>query len=317
MITWVVPIASDVYRWIKQRWVVLVTIGCIGIWAIVVSWPDQGRLTLVFCDAGQGDEILIQKGFHQILVDGSRPGQALSCLERHLPLGDRTLDVIVVSHPQLDHYGGLTDVLERYQVNNFVYNGYSSNSRDWKSLSAKVYQSKIDPKIVSSGDELRMDGVVLRVLWPPNSPEDGDHLQEDQLPNSVLGIADYAGNLNEVALVLVLRYGEFVTLLTSDIGQDQEAELLAGRGGNHLERASVLKVAHHGSRYSSSTPFLEAVSPRLAVIEVGKNSYGHPSPETIHRLQAVGARVLRTDTDGDVVVNTDGRRWRVKEETEK
>jgi competence protein ComEC len=109
------------------------------------------------------------------------------------------------------------------------------------------------------------------------------------------------------------NYGDFRALFTSDIGGEEEKEIIRLSGYQvNLSSIDVLKVAHHGSKYSSSSDFLKAVRPALAVIEVGKNSYGHPTAETLGRLKEVGAKVMRTDQDGDVVVETDGKGWRIR-----
>jgi competence protein ComEC len=109
------------------------------------------------------------------------------------------------------------------------------------------------------------------------------------------------------------NYGDFDALFTGDIGEEEENLIRPGLEQSKARPFDVLKVAHHGSKYSSSLDFLKAVKPALAVIEVGKNSYGHPTAEAIDRLKAVGAKVFRTDQDGEVMVETDGKRWRVTE----
>jgi len=115
-----------------------------------------------------------------------------------------------------------------------------------------------------------------------------------------------------------LNYGDFKASFTGDIGEEEEGEIVKRLQVKRLERLErsekidVLKVAHHGSKYSSSLDFLKTVRPTLAVIEVGKNSYGHPTAEALERLREVGAAVMRTDQDGDVVVTTNGDKWEVK-----
>lgn len=300
----------DLYRWVSRWWVFTSVVASIAVWTVILIWPTQKELTIIFCRAGQGDEILIQRGFEQILIDGSRPGQALGCLERYIPFVDRTIDVVVVTHPQLDHYGGLTDVLKRYRLKYFIYNGYSSQSKEWAQLSAFVRSNKTTELEFSLGDELRIGEVVIKTVWP-NRREGSKEPQNSQ--GEVLGIAHPSGrDPNEFALVFALHYNAFDALFTSDIGSEQEQLLLAGHNDEALTGVDVLKVAHHGSKFSSSTGFLGSVHPKIAVIEVGKNSYGHPSPQTIARLKDIGASVFRTDVDGDVVVTTNGDRWSFK-----
>ena len=125
----------------------------------------------------------------------------------------------------------------------------------------------------------------------------------------ILGVAS-SRDLNFDALVLKLAYGNFSTLFTGDISSEEENRLINNQP-SAINNLSILKVAHHGSKTSSSSEFLQAVRPALAVVEVGKNSYGHPAAEVLERLNSVGAKILRTDRDGDVVAETDGKKWRI------
>lgn len=299
------PILTDTSFWFLKNRRRLILMLALAVWGMVLVWPS-GRLRVVFCDAGQGDETLIQRGFTQILIDGSRPGKALKCLQKHAPFFDRKLEMVILSHPQLDHFGGLVDVMKRYDVRSFVYNGWAGDSQAWEELSKAVLAERAKIEVVSKGDEVRIGKLRFKVLWPRSAgwPERGD---------KVLGVRS-PGELNSGSLVMALSYGEFDVLFTGDIGEREEAEI--GEFGEFGEfrdqKIDVLKVPHHGSKNSSSASFLNAVRPALAVIEVGKNSYGHPTQEAIDRLKAVGAKVFRTDQDGDVVVTTNGDRWEVK-----
>lgn len=312
-------------------------------WLSVLSFPDN-KVKIVYCNAGQGDETLIQRGFIQILIDGSRPGRGLDCLRKHVPFFDRQIEMVVVSHPQLDHFGGLTDVFKRYKVMSFVYNGLRGDSSEWKEFSKAVLEEGPEIESVAAGDEIEVGGMKLKVVWPNKSvissqfsvlgskligsqfagPELANRKPADQnlttdnrkpITDSILGVSSQ-GELNSGALVMDFNFGDFDALFTGDIGEEEEREMikrLKVEKVRRLENIDILKVAHHGSKYSSSLDFLEAVKPALAVIEVGKNSYGHPTAEALARLKEVGARVLRTDRDGEVVINTDGKIWRVME----
>lgn len=297
--------------WFSKHWVKVSIIAALGVWSAILAWPTNS-VQIIFCNAGQGDETLIQHGFYQILLDSSRPGRALDCLSRHAPFFDRTIEMMVITHPQLDHFGGAEQVLERYTVMRYVYNGFGSDSPEWMRLSEKLREKNVPVSVVSAGDEIRMGNVVFRVLWP--NVEGGKNNF-----STVLGIKSFR-NPNMDGIVLAMSYGNFRALFTSDIGEEEEKEIINGYNGfNHFDHSDhfdlssfdVLKVAHHGSKTSSSTIFLEAVRPALAVIEVGKNSYGHPTKEAMDRLKAVGAHVMRTDQDGDVVVETDGKKWTI------
>lgn len=301
------PILADLLLYLKRYWVGVTAVAAVGIWGAILTWPRRG-VVVIFCDAGQGDEILIQKGFTQILIDGSRPGKSLDCLFRHLPAGDRSIEMMVTTHPEIDHYGGLTNVLLSFNVISFVYNGQAGKGEEWARFSRQVIAEGAKIEAVREGDRLRTGELELAVLWPPRDTASG---------SSVLGVLGVQSHrpANENSLVLWLRYGDFDALLTGDIGQETET-VLATKGstlkGGTFSDLEVLKVAHHGSKFSSSEPFLRVLNPTYAVIEVGRNSYGHPAVEVLERLKAVGARIFRTDQDGDVVVRTDGKKWKVK-----
>lgn len=319
------PIITDLFRLIGKHWHKLALVAALGIWGAVLAFPRQtwlsprsgGKIEIIFCNSGQGDETLIQQGFRQILIDGSRPGRALECLSRHLPFFDRTIDVVAVTHPELDHFGGINDVVDRYQVMSFVYNGVAGKSDSWAQLSKLIADKKIPISVLSAGDEIRAGEMRLKVLWPEKTMddrtwkvglEDGkSKIERSGLsPSNVLGVAS-SRPPNQDGLVMVMTYGNFKALFTADIGEEEEKEIIRLTG----QQVNILKVPHHGSKFSSSSEFLEAVRPALAVIEVGKNSYGHPAAEVIKRLEAVGAKVMRTDQGEDVVVETDGKRWEI------
>jgi len=352
MIKAIITVLSiDLFHLAYRNWVKLAMVLGAAAWLAVLSFPDN-KVKIVYCNAGQGDETLIQRGFTQILIDGSRPGRALDCLLKHIPFFDRQIEMMIVSHPQLDHFGGLTDVVKRYKVMSFVYNGLRGDSREWEEFSKAVLAEKAKIEVVAAGDEIRVGGMKLRVLWPEKSrlsvlgrqlsdtgssvnqfsdsqtdkPTTGKPETENRklkTDNRVLGVSS-PDELNSGAVVMDFSYGEFDALFTGDIGEEQEREIVKRLTGQQVEKAEnlsnlfnlssvdILKVAHHGSKYSSSLDFLKAVRPALAVIEVGKNSYGHPTAETLARLKEIGAKVMRTDQDGEVVVITNGKEWKVK-----
>lgn len=303
------PILTDTSFWFLKKRRQLILMLALAAWGMILVWPS-GRLKVVFCDAGQGDETLIQRGFTQILIDGSRPGKALKCLQKHVPFFDRKLEMVILSHPQLDHFGGLIDVMKRYDVRSFVYNGTAGEGWEWGKFSRLVFSEGAKIETVKAGDEVRVGKLKFEVLWPKEDGlwvvGSGSRSKGEGESTQILGVRSPGlEELNSGSLVMALSYGDFDALFTGDIGEEEEKEMLT------LGSVEVLKVAHHGSKNSSSSGFLNAFKPALAVIEVGKNSYGHPTAETLKRLREVGARIMRTDQDGDVVVRTDGKRWQV------
>jgi len=260
--------------------------------------PD-GRLHVVFLDVGQGDAIFIQTpSGRQVLVDGGPSEPALLAqLGRRMPFWDRTLDVMVLTHPDSDHITGLVPVLERYQVNAVVFRemGYESEVyRYWRQLleveGAGVYRGEAGLRLALD------DGLEMVVLHP------GAELSEESNNNSV---------------VTRLTYGQVSLLLPGDIEAEVERRLMVE--GSPL-RSTVLKAAHHGSCSSTTQEFLDAADPEVVVISVGaENRFGHPCEEVLERLEARAEQgrsvsVYRTDEQGAVEIITDGARVWVETE---
>jgi competence protein ComEC len=224
---------------------------------------------------------------------GSSPwGEAITAaLGRHLPFWDRHLHLVVLTHPDQDHLAGLVTVLERYDVDQVLAPALADDSATVRAWQEAIAERDIPQREAFAGQWLDLGGGArLSVVYPP--PEALPAAEED-----------------DSSLVLKVSQGEAAFLLTGDIGAEGEASLVS----NHADllRAPVLKVAHHGSRTSTSAAFLAAVEPLTAVISVGAdNTYGQPAPETLARL---GSRpVFRTDRQGDVEMSTDGEKLWVK-----
>ena len=307
-------IISDIIRFLSRYRLKLIVLSAVAVWGTVWVWPWSSRLNIVFCSVGQGDAAVIISGFTQVLIDAGPPNKTASdCLGRHLPFFDHRLEAVIISHPQTDHFGGLAAVLNRYQVDKFIFNGFAGDSLAWAELSRLIEQEKSQIITLAAGDKLKLGEVEIDILWPENKnykPYKG--YTEN---GKILGVAS-SRDLNFDALVLKLAYGNFSTLFTGDISSKEENRLINNQP-SAINNLSILKVAHHGSKTSSSSEFLQAVRPALAVVEVGKNSYGHPAAEVLERLNSVGAKILRTDRDGDVVVETDGKKWMLNSKTYK
>ncbi len=258
------------------------------VWAAVFQLPDK-NLHLVFCDVGQGDAILISYRAHQILIDGGPNNQVLSCLGNNLPFWDRTIEMVVATHPDADHITGLIDVVKRYSVEQFVLNSVGKDSGVFREFRRVVEEEGVGVYFPEKGDQIKFGSLNLAVLWP---------LTQEK----VLGATMMEKEVNETSVVLQLSLGEFNVLLTGDISSPTEAQL-------DLSDVEVLKVAHHGSKFSTSEEFLKKVQPELAVISVGKNSFGHPTKEVLGRLEALGITFLRTDQEGEIEVVSNGRKW--------
>ena len=278
---------------------VLVLVGAVVVWTVALSRPE-GTLRVVFADVGQGDmTIITTPSDHTIVVDGGPdPERAVQVLDAQMPFWKRAVSLVVLSHPHSDHVSGLNEVLRRYDVERILGSGIEYESADyvaWSRLADSEGAQLIEAR---PGARLSFDdGVELHVLAP--SDEDGN-------PNSA--------DANDESVVVRVVYGNASFLLTGDAVSEVETWLL--RSGQTLD-SDVLKVAHHGSRTSSSAAFLSAVSPRAAVISAGRdNRFGHPDPEVVERLEGLipGSRIFRTYESGTVTFETDGRSLNVKTE---
>lgn len=287
------------------RWLVVAVLSLIfSVWS---QRPD-GDLHVVFCDVGQGDAILILMDDFQMVVDGGPGGEGLmSCLGEYMPFWDRRVEVVLNTHPQKDHLGGLDELLQTYRVDRVIINGVFGGGKDGERLRELIGEKGVEVVLPRANDSLSMGSLQFDILWPQERVGStmawSDPLREDLSSEMVLG---KNSDVNIVSVVGVLRYGDFEVMLTGDIGFDEEQQLVdSGR----LMEVDVLKVAHHGSRYSSSSEFIGLVRPKIAVIQVGENRFGHPTGEVLERLKGVGARVLRTDLNGSVEIVSDGESY--------
>jgi competence protein ComEC len=269
----------------------------------VLVYPDQ-NLHVVFCDVGQGDAILITKGTTQILVDGGPNQRVLSCLSNHLPFWDRTIEIVIATHLEKDHIGGLPDVIERYNVRQLVSHSLVNDTAIFWAFRERVLEKNIPVYSPEAGDKIQLAGIVFKVLSPQE--EMGSSLVwQKEADAQVLGTYTYLIEPNEASIVTLLSYEDFDVLLPGDISSQTE-EVISTEG-----EIEVLKIAHHGSKYSSSEEFLERIDPDLAVVSVGKNSWGHPTKEVLERLSQQAIKLLRTDIDGEVELVSNGREWGV------
>lgn len=264
--------------------------GLVLLFSFFWSLPD-GKLHIIFCDVGEGDASYIRfPDGRDMVVDGGPNNKILSCLSNHMPFWDRKIDIVLMSHPQKDHFYGLASVFDRYQVDYFIRNDAGNPEESFQKLLALVSKKHIPEKFEMIGNTVSISSTTLSMLAPPN----------------VLGAST---DLNDDSLVFWLRYGSFDALFTGDAPLEVIPRL---RSRQALDVFEVLKVPHHGSKTGMSKEFIDVLKPELSIISVGKNSYGHPTPEALQLLADVGSRVLRTDKDGDIEIVSDGRNWIVK-----
>lgn len=238
-----------------------------------------------FLDVGQGDAILVTfRSGVRMLVDAGPDRGTLRELENIVPHG--SIDILLITHPQRDHYGGAKSIIERYAIGALLLNGRSEEGESddpahpWGALLAAARERNIPVVTVSAGDIIRRGDETAVVLNPDT-------------------VTAGSGDLNDTSLVLRADIAGITTLLTGDIGEAVEGYLVAHKD----VRADVLKVPHHGSKYSSTEHFLNSVRPHIAVVQSGAgNRFGHPAPEILERFLESGTPVFRTDTDGTIQV---------------
>jgi competence protein ComEC len=266
----------------------VVVVGISGWWVFrpAPTWDQPAGLRVTFLDVGQGDSVLLETPSARVLVDQGPPEANVA--GQLAGLGIRSLSALVLTHPQRDHVGGASDVIRQLRVGAFLDPALEATGPEREEAVAAARERRVPVHIVRTGSEFKAGGLRLRVLWPPDP-----------------GAPSEDPNLN--ALVLLATYGETDVLLPADAESDVTAEL-------PLSGIEILKVAHHGSADPGLDDELRVLRPRIAVISCGRNNdYGHPRAETLAALTASpGVAVYRTDLDGRVVVESDGRRLRVR-----
>lgn len=253
---------------------------------------QDGLLKIYFFDVGQGDAIFIQApNGSQVLVDGGPDAAVIERLQEVMPLSDRSLDAVVVSHPHSDHLAGLIDVLGAYEVGTVLeakeeYD--SATFREWRAAVQKEGSAQVEAAV---GKVLELGGgLTLTVVYPAES------FQQKMLKE-----------VHEANVTVLVKYQELEVLLTGDMESDAEQMLITAGAPIDVD---VLKIGHHGSKTSTSAAFLSATTPQVAIISVGaKNRYGHPAPSTTSRLENFGIKYYRTDINGTVRLISDGERY--------
>ncbi len=265
----------------------------IFVWSYIPK-KSSGLLTVSFLDVGQGDSIFIEApNGKQVLIDGGRNSSSVRELSKFMSFKDKEIDVVLATHPDADHIGGLPEVFDRFQVLNFVDSGVEGEDNIYRSLVGRV---SLDGSRYIKGERGlviildRKEKVYLQVLSP-----DKNFTFEDTNNNSI---------------VTKIVYGNTSFLLTGDASKAVE-NILVYSDGEILD-SDILKAGHHGSKTSSSLLFLEAVSPEASVISASaNNTYGHPHADVLTNLQKTNSLVFETAKEGNITFKTDGQKiWR-------
>ncbi|MFH1671664.1 MAG: ComEC/Rec2 family competence protein [Candidatus Portnoybacteria bacterium] len=268
--------------------------GTVITWSIVFSLTSNGILEVIFFDVGQGDAIFVETpSKKQVLIDGGPDKSVLEKLNQEMPFYDRNIDLVILTHPDADHLTGLIEVLEYYQVGHILASGFENDTATYKLWQELIEEKDIDLTLAQTGQKIFLeDNIVLEILWP-------DQSKMETISES-----------NNASVVGRLVYRQSEILLTGDIERKIENILLS----QDLE-SDILKVAHHGSKTSTSYNFFQAVNPQIAIISVGEdNRYKHPNEEVLKQLENIS--VYRTDENGDIKVFTDGNLFNIITEYE-
>lgn len=258
---------------------------------LVSTFIRNTNLQIGFLDVGQGDAMIISTPQGQnILIDGGANNRVLFQLADFLPWWERKIDYLVVTHYHDDHVAGLIELLNKYKVEHILVTGHRPESDFLYQLwQAALADHKLQATIVQPGQKFVIsDNLYWQILLADSNQK----------------------NYNDNSLVMRLTYGQTDFLFMGDLSSEGETNLL--NTGLTLT-SEVLKVGHHGSKYSSSAEFLAAVKPELCVIESGvDNKFGHPHQEALDRLTKSGCQIANTQQNGTIVVLSDGLKWALK-----
>ncbi len=274
---------------------------CFMILLAVLVFRRPRGLTMVFLDVGQGDGIYLETETGQhLFLDGGSSSKTKVGENTILPFlksqGVNHMDYWLVSHPDQDHINGMAELLEEgYRIDHLILPGISFEDEAYQELEelAGFYQTEIS--YMNQKDTLTDGKLCLTCLHPNRN--------------------FWTDTANDYSMVLYLEYGYFHALFTGDIGEEQEELVVKAWEENRSDRKdcsetrlTVLKTAHHGSKYATSEKFLRVFRPQYAVISCGKeNSYGHPAGEVLDRLQSCGCKIYETMEDGAVTFWTNGK----------
>jgi len=299
------------FKMYKSLQIIFVSFSLGLIAQLMRQWPSN-RLQVIFCDVGQGDAILIQYGFWQMLVDAGANDQVLDCLSQNMPFWDKTLELVVVTHTDHDHIGGISDVLANYQVQQILL-ADTGESEGFKKMLTEMKSDKQRLAVVKNAFLGQMisftSGGKLYLLGPEFGNLSCCECLASEFSETLLSDAEQLGSVttdspNERSIILLLKYYQFDLLLMGDASQQNELALI---DKGLIDKIEVLKVGHHGSKTSTHESFVKTTLPEKAVISCGyNNKFSHPSPEVLQILLENNAKILRTDELGTIKLETNG-----------
>ncbi len=271
---------------LKYLFFVLTIINLI-VWILFFSITNKS-FSISFLNVGNGDGILIETpDDFRIVIDGGPSDKILSKIGLSRPLSKKEIDLLILTHPHEDHVFGALEIVKNYQVKKIVTSGVVYTNPSYLSLLEEIKNKNIPHQVAFNGQVYKLGDLEIKIIYP---------------------FSDISGkkvaNLNDSSLVFKIRYGKFSALFLGDIEEKAGLEIL--KQGINL-KADVVKVSHQGAKNGAQNLpfFLERISPKLAIISVGENRFGHPSQKTLERLNNLNVKVLRTDKDGDITIFSD------------
>lgn len=245
-----------------------------------VKLQDNVNLEVYFLDVGQADSILIKLEDEYMLIDAGNNEDGVKLVNYFNELGIKEFKYVFGTHPHEDHIGGMDDIINNFKIDNYYMPDKITTTKTFEDVLDALINNNLQYTILEKGDEFNLSSANFKVIYA----------------------GDETNDINDSSIVLKLTYGNNSFLLTGDATSNVEKTLL-----NDNIKSDVLKVAHHGSNYSSTDEFLDVVSPKYAVISVGKNnSYNHPTNSTLKKLNDRNIKLYRTDLDGTIKFTSDG-----------
>lgn len=246
----------------------------------------EGNLSVSFIDVGQADSILIRNGNYNMLIDAGNNEDGEKLVNYFKSLGIEEFTYVFATHPHEDHIGGMDDIINNFKIDNYYMSNKLSTTKTFMDVLDALDGRNLKYTVPNKGDTLKLGDANIKVIYP----------------------GDDKSNINDSSIVLKITYGKNSFLLTGDATSNVERKIY-----NEDIKSDVLKVAHHGSSYSSTDVFLDRVKPYYAVISVGKNNiYNHPSNKTLEKLNKRNIKVYRTDLDGTITFTSDGENLSVQ-----
>ncbi|MFH1610372.1 MAG: MBL fold metallo-hydrolase [Patescibacteria group bacterium] len=271
--------------------IICILILLIGFSFLYYNYHEK-RFEVIFFDVGQGDSALINlPGDNEIIIDGGPDKSVIYKLGKYLPVYNRDIELMILTHPHFDHVSGLISVLDRYKVKKVMYTDVNYNSEIYDVFINKIKEKNIEIIKPDDFNEIRLDdNNILDIIYP------WENIAEKEFDDP-----------NDSSIVVKLDTPDKDFLFMGDIEINMEEYILANVDNDRL-KADILKGGHHGSGTSSGDLFLKVVDPKYTIISVGENNFGLPSLRIIRRLERIGSSVLRTDQNGDIVfIAKDGK----------